>query len=154
MASLRKKYQGLVVDNSREPVATAPTEELAKPPEPIADAPQPVEELKNEDPVEDAARHAIKQRLAEAERAAEFAQQRATQQPPPQQFAEPQPETPQMDPREQFEATIQHLPDRAKAWYRQDPQLLLNPKRAAQVAYVHHLAMEETGEEGTDAYFD
>src|SRR5262245_62010026 len=98
MASLRKKYQGLVVDNSREPVTTAPVTELAKPPEPVADAPVPLEEAKTEDPVEDAARHAIKQRLAEAERAAEFAQQRAQPQPPQERFAEA--ETPQMqDPR-------------------------------------------------------
>src|SRR5262249_39259282 len=148
MASLRKKYQGLVVDNSREPVSTAPTEELAKPPGPVADTPQIPEEVKTEDPVEDAARHAIKQRLAEAERAAEFAQQRqAQQQPPHEQFAEPEPETPQMDPREQFEAVIQHLPERAKGWYRKDPDLLLNPERAAQLAYVHHVAARETGAE-------
>src|SRR5262249_22009171 len=109
MASLRKKYQGLVVDNSREPVTTAPTEELAEPPEPVADAPVPLEEPKTEDPVGDAANHAIKQRLAEAERAAEFVKERAQQPPPQQQFAEPEPETPQMeDPREQFEAAIQH----------------------------------------------
>src|SRR5262245_32030184 len=157
MASLRKKYQGLVVDNSREPVATAPTEELAKPPEPVADAPQPAEVIAKTEsnPVEDAAKSELLKRVREAERAAELAaQQRQTQQQPPQERFE-EPETPQMeDPRDQFEAVIQQLPARAQAWYRQDPQLLLNPKRAAQVAYVHHLAMEETGEEGTDAYFD
>src|SRR5215510_2629401 len=113
MASLRKKYQGLVVDNSREPVATAPTEELAKPPEPVADAPQPAEVIAETEsnPVEDAAKSELLKRVREAERAAEFAQQRqAQQQPPQEQFAEPEPETPQTDPREQFEAVIQQLP--------------------------------------------
>src|SRR5262245_17349109 len=116
MASLRKKYQSLVVDNSREPVTTAPTEELAKPPEPVADAPQPAEELAKveSNPVEDAAKSELLKRVREAERAAEFAQQRA--QPQQEQFAEP--ETPQMeDPRDQFEAVIQQLPARAQAWY-------------------------------------
>src|SRR5262245_38522036 len=157
MASLRKKYQGLVVDNSREPVATAPTEELAKPPEPVADAPQPAEVMAKTEsnPVEDAAKSELLKRVREAERAAEFAAQRQTQQQPPQeQFAEPEPETPQMDPREQFEAVIQHLPERAKGWYRQDPELLFNPERAAQLAYVHHVAARETGGEGSDEYFD
>src|SRR5262245_61988508 len=159
MASLRKKYQGLVVDNSREPVATAPTEELAKPPEPVADAPQPAEVIAKTEsnPVEDAAKSELLKRVREAERAAEFAaqQRQAQQQPPQQQFAEPEPETPQMeDPLEQFEAVIQHLPDRAKAWFRKDPALLFNPERAAQLAYVHHVAARETGGENSDEYFD
>src|SRR5262245_19853326 len=138
MASLRKKYQSLVVDNSREPVTTAPTEELAKPPEPIAAAPVPPEDLKDEDPVEDAARHAIKQRAAEVERASEFEKERTQQQAPQQQFAEP--ETPKMDdPREQYEAVIQHLPERAKGWYRADPSWLTDPERAAHINYAHHV---------------
>src|SRR5262245_9610013 len=145
MASLRKKYQG-VDDNLKEPVTTAPTEELAKPPEPIADAPVPPEEAKTEDPVEDAARHAIKQRVAEAERAAEFAKERAQQQPLQQQrFAEPEPETPQMeDPREQFEQSLAHLPERVRSWYRVDPQYL--EERAAQVQYAHHVIRRALGE--------
>src|SRR5262245_52949419 len=156
MASLRRKYQGLVVDNSREPVATAPTEELAKPPEPVADAPQPAEVIAKTEsnPVEDATKSELLKRVREAERAAEFAAQRQAQQQPQEQFAEPEPETPQMDPREQFEAVIQHLPDRAKAGYREGPELLVNPERAAQLAYVHHVAARETGGEGSDEYFD
>src|SRR5262249_39017801 len=151
MASLRKKYQGLVVDNSREPVATAPTEELAKPPEPIADTPQIPEEVKTESPVDKAAADAIKQRLAEAERAAEFAQQREAQQQPSQQkFAEPEPETSQMD----FEAVIQQLPPRVQGWYRADPSWLTDPERAAHLNYAHHVAVRETGAEGSDEYFD
>src|SRR5262249_62118259 len=107
MASLRKKYQGLVVDNSKEPVSTAPVTEQAKPPEPVADAPQPAEVIAKieSNPVEDAAKSELLKRVREAERAAEFAQQRAQPQPP-QQFAEPEPQVPQMDPAEQFEAAI------------------------------------------------
>jgi len=49
---------------------------------------------------------------------------------------------------------IAHLPERAKGWYRKDPELLFNPERAAQLAYVHHVAARETGAEGSDEYFD
>src|SRR5262245_52487566 len=105
MVSMRKKFQG-TVDHSDEPVTTAPVE-AAKPP-PATDAPKPVEEIKTEpSPVEEAAQNAIKQRVAEAERAQELAK---TAGPPHQKFAdEPEPQVPQMDPREQFEAAIQHL---------------------------------------------
>src|SRR5262245_17741089 len=83
--------------------------------EPVADAPQPAEVIANTEsnPVEDAAKSELLKRVREAERAAEFVKERAQQQPPQQRFAEPEPETPQMeDPREQFAAAIQHLPDR------------------------------------------
>src|SRR5262245_39400845 len=76
-------------------------------------------------------------------------------QAPQQRFAEPEPETPQMDdPREQFEAVIQHLPERAKSWYRKDPSWLMDPERAAHINYAHHVAVRETGAEGSDEYFD
>jgi hypothetical protein len=156
MASLRKKYQHLQVDNSKEPVSTAPVTEQAKPPEPISDAPKPAEEIAKveSNPVEAAAKSELLKRVKETERAAEYAQQRAQQQPPPQQFAEP--ETPAMedDPRTQFEAAIQHLPERAKSWYRKDPSWLLDPERAAHIQYVHHVAMREAGSEGTDEYYE
>src|SRR5262245_30418853 len=113
MASLRKKYQG-VVDNSNEPVTTAPVD-TAKPP-PVAETPKPVEEIKTEpSPVEEAAQNAIKQRVAEAERAQELAK---TVSPPQQQFAtEPPQQQPQMDPAAQFEQMISHLPERVRSWY-------------------------------------
>src|SRR5262245_50044390 len=131
MASLRKKYR-LEESHADKPVATAPTEELAKPPEPIADAPQPAEAIADTEsnPVEDAAKSELLKRVREAERAAEFAQQRGQQQPPQERFAEP--ETPQVeDPREQFEQSLAHLPERVRSWYRVDPQYL--EERAAQV---------------------
>src|SRR5262245_4465246 len=145
MASLRKKYR-LEESHTDKPVATAPTEELAKPPEPVADAPQPAEVIANTEsnPVEDAAKSELLKRVREAERAAEFAQQRAQQQPQQQ----PEPETSQMeDPREQFERSLAHLPERVRSWYRVDPQYL--EERAAQVQYAHHVIRRELGEEFT-----
>jgi hypothetical protein len=156
MASLRRKYQHLQVDNSKEPVSTAPVTEQAKPPEPVSDAPKPAEDIAKveSNPVEAAAKSELLKRVKETERAAEYAQQRAQQQPPPQQFAEP--ETPQMedDPRERFEQAIAHLPERAKSWYRADPSWLMDPERAAHINYAHHVALRETGAEGSVEYFD
>src|SRR5262245_40865036 len=157
MASLRKKYR-LEESHTDKPVATAPTEELAKPPEPVADAPQPAEVIAETEsnPVEDAAKSELLKRVREAERAAEFAQQRqAQQQSPQQQFAEPEPETPQMqDPREQFEAAIQQLPPRVQGWYRSHPQLLTDPEQASLIQHVYHRAAREVGEADTDAHHD
>jgi hypothetical protein len=151
MASLRKKYQGLVVDNSKEPVTTAPTTDLAKLPEPVADAPQMPEEMKAESPVEEAAKSAIKQRLEESQRAAEIAKQQPPQQPPQQRLAE----TPQQqEPVDPLEQAIAGLPERAKAWYRADSRWLTDPERAAHINYAHHVAVRETGAEGSDDYFE
>jgi len=143
MASLRKKYQGLVVDSSDEPVTTAPVTEAAKLPEPIADVPALPEEV-NENPVADAAQNAIKQRLLEAERAQELTKEKATQ---PQ---APQHERP-ADPAAQFEAALAHLPERVRGWYRVDPQHL--DERAAQIQYAHHVVRRELGEGFTEPYY-
>src|SRR5262245_29240469 len=142
MASLRKKYQG-VVDNSNEPVTTAPI--VAAEPPPATDAPKPVEEIKTEpSPVEEAAQNAIKQRVAEAERAQELAKEAASQQPPQQKFATESPQQqPQMDPAAQFEQMVSHLPERMRDWYRVDPQFL--EERAAQIQYAHHVVRRELG---------
>src|SRR5262245_31844637 len=58
------------------------------------------------------------------------------------------------DPREQFEAVIQQLPPRVQSWYRADPSWLTDPERAAHINYAHHVAVRETGAEGSDEYFD
>src|SRR5262245_22318292 len=145
MASLRKKYQG-IVDHSNEPVATAPVE-AAKPP-PVTDAPKPVEEIKTEpSPVEEAAQNAIKQRVAEADRAQELAK---TVSPPQQQFATEPPQQRRMDPVEQFEQMIAHLPERVRDWYRVDRL----DERAAQIQYAHHVVRRELGQEFTAPYYD
>src|SRR5262245_5586206 len=147
MASLRKKYQG-IVDNSNEPVTTAPI--VAAEPPPATDAPKPVEEIKTEpSPVEEAAQNAVKQRLAEAERAQELAK---TASPPQQQFASEPPQQQRMDPIEQFEQMISHLPERVRSWYRVGPEFL--DERAAQIQYAHHVVRRELGEEFTDPYYD
>jgi hypothetical protein len=157
LVSSRRKYQHLQhhlqVDSSHEPVSTAPATEQAKPPEPVADAPQIPEPVKTESPVDKAANNAIKQRLEEAERAAEHARGRAQQQPPQQQFAEP--ETPAMedDPREQFERSVAALPERQQAWFKDCPQELW-PERVKQIEYNHFVSARETGEIGTPAYYD
>jgi hypothetical protein len=151
MVSARRKYPG-VADHTTEPVTTAPVSEVAKAPDAV-ETPQPVEELEPKpSPAEAAASSAIKQRLEEAQRAAELVKQQA-QQPPPQQFAA-EPETPQMDERDQFEAAIQHLPPRIQTWYRNDPSWLTDPERNAHLNYVHHVAVRETGGVGTPEYFD
>src|SRR5262245_38524971 len=148
MVSMRKKYQG-VVDHSAEPVTTTPVE-AAKPP-PAAETPRPVEEIKTEpSPVEEAAQNAIKQRVAEAERAQELSK---TASPPQQQFATERPQQqPQMDPAAQFEQMVSHLPERMRDWYRVDPQFL--EERAAQIQYAHHVVRRELGEEFTEPYYE
>jgi hypothetical protein len=58
------------------------------------------------------------------------------------------------EPTDQFEQAIASLPERAKRWYRNNPEFLTNPERAAQVQYCHFVAAREAGGEGTDSYFD
>jgi hypothetical protein len=150
MASLRKRYRDLI--ESDVPVTVLPTTEVAKPP-PVTDAPKPAEEIAKTEssPVEQAARSALQDRLAEAERAAELA--KSAPQPQPTLASEPQP--PVMDdPVAEFERAIHHLPDRVKGWYRRQPQFLTDPERAAQITYAYHVAARETGEENTDAHLD
>jgi hypothetical protein len=146
MVSARRKYPG-VADHTTEPVTTAPVSEVAKAPDAV-ETPQPVEELEPKpSPAEAAASSAIKQRLEESQRAQQLVREQAAQ------YAA-EPEAPQMDERDQFEAAIAGVPERAKAWYRADPSWLTDPERAAHLAYAHHVAARETGAEGSDAYFD
>src|SRR5215475_4262212 len=58
---------------------------------------------------------------------------------------------PQQDPRE---AALAQMPERVQRWYRDHPEFLNDPERAAQVQYCHWVAKRETGQEGTDLYFD
>jgi hypothetical protein len=151
VASLRKKYQG-IVDHSTEPVTTAPTSEVAKLP-PVSDAPKPAEEIAKTEPspADEAAKSAIQERVAEAARAAEIAKEVASQQPTQQKFATEPPQQ-QMDPAAQFEQMVSYLPERMRDWYRVDPQFL--DERAAQIQYAHHVVRRELGEEFTDPYYD
>jgi hypothetical protein len=117
MASVRRKYQHLIVDHSADPVTSPPASEAtAKVPDAV-EAPQAAEPIETKPtPAEAAAKSALKQRLEESQRATELVKQQTSH---PQYAAEP--ETPQMDERDQFEAAIANLPERAKAWYRADP---------------------------------
>jgi len=145
MVSARRKYPG-VADHTTEPVTTAPVSEVAKAPDAV-ETPQPAKPLEPKpSPAEAAASSAIKQRLEEAQRAQHLVQERAAQ------YAA-EPEAPQMDERDQFEAAIQHLPPRVQTWYRNDPSWLTDPERAACITYAHHVSLRETGSVGSDDYY-
>jgi hypothetical protein len=88
--------------------------------------------------------------VLEAERAQELAKETASH--PQQKFATEPPQQQRMDPVEQFEQMIAHLPERVRDWYRVDPQFL--DERAAQIQYAHHVVRRELGEEFTDPYYD
>jgi hypothetical protein len=89
MASLRRKYQ---LETKDGPPVTTASSQGARLPEPAADAPKPAE-LEPQSPADAAASSAIKDRLAEMERAEQFAKQP----PPPQQrAAEPPQQQPEM----------------------------------------------------------
>jgi hypothetical protein len=145
MVSARRKYPG-VADHSAHPVQSPPASEAtAKVPDAVE--PQSAEPIEAKPtPAEEAAKSAIKQRLEEAQRAQHLVQEQAAQ------YAA-EPEAPQMDERDQFEAAIQHLPPRIQAWYRNDPSWLTDPERAACITYAHHVSLRETGSVGSDDYY-
>jgi hypothetical protein len=150
MASLRRKYQDRIEVSPRQeaPPVTSPPTTAASPP-PIADDIKPPPEPETESPADLAAKSALRQRLQEMERAETLTRQ-AQQEPP--RAAEPQePQEPQQPTLEQ---QIAHLPPRVQGWYRNHPELAMDPERAAQVQYCHHVARRETGEEMTPAYYD
>jgi hypothetical protein len=121
MASLRKRYQDRVEssDGDGPPVATAPLEAAAKPPEPVADADkQPVEMPATEsDAVAEAERAALRQRLAEMDRAATITQQ-ANQQP----RLATEPQRPQPE-----------VPAQVREWLEANPHYLNDPVHAAEL---------------------
>jgi hypothetical protein len=147
---LRKRYQTNVESPNRDapPVTAAPTT-AAQPPEPTADT-TPPEPIDTKSPAEQAEKAALKQRLAEMERAEQFTRQQmgaarqaqAQQQPlanePPQQPVDP----------------ISALPERVQRWCRDNPQFLTDPEQTARLQYCHWVARREVGAEFTDPYFD
>jgi hypothetical protein len=145
MVSLRKRPSD--IEDTVAPEAPPPV--VAEPPPPAAETPTPVAEPKESDPVQTAASNAIKQRLAEME-AAEGRQREILQQ---RIAAEPQQPQAQPTPEEYLEQAIANLPKRVQSWYRRDPQLFFNPKRAAQIQYTHHVVADEVGE-GSDEYLN
>src|SRR5262249_32633081 len=120
------------------------------PAEPPAES-KPADQPQASDPVRAAEKSAIAARLAETERAEQLARQPVNQPQQPQHPVEPQEPQEPIDPVEMMLADPR-VPERVKNWYRTDPSLLTNPKRAAQANYCHFVACEEV-DEGTDEYF-
>jgi len=141
MASIRKRY----ADRVEAPSVTTPPTGAAKLPDPVVDA-KPPEMPATESPVDKAAREAValQLRLKEMERAEQLNRDAAQQPPPPPQ--EPQQPT--------LEDYIAPLPPRMQGWYRKHPEFAMDPEKAAQVQYCHHVARRETGQEFTDPYYD
>src|SRR6516164_10210516 len=146
MASLRKRYSTQAETSDKSAPTVAATPQVAAEPPPVAEDKPPTEPIQVDEPspVQKAEQSALKQRLAEMERAEELVQQAAQQ--PPQLATEPSPPT--------LEQAIAHLPERIKRWYVAHPEFLTDPEKAAQIQYLHHVACREVGEEFTDPYFD
>jgi hypothetical protein len=149
MASVRKKYQG-VVDHSKDPVTTAPIVAAQPPP---AVEPKPIEEAKAEsDPVKKAERSAIEQRLEEMRRA-ESLQHEAVNRS--ERFAnDPDNQTLHVTinepPPDDFERAISHLSPREQGWVRANPKFLSDPELNAKYAYAARIATREAnGDAGT-----
>jgi hypothetical protein len=121
MTSPRKKYQHIESDKDGPPVATAPLEAAAKPPEPVADADkQPVEMPATEsDAVREAEKVALRQRLAEMDRASTIVQHAMTER---QHMAtEPQPRQ------------APEVPAQVREWLEANPHYLNDPIHAAEL---------------------
>ena len=160
MTSLRKKYQDYQdfqsPSNKSAPVVAATPVQAAEPP-PAAEPQKPLEEIQKPSAADEAAANAIKARLAEMDRAESLAQQQAVNhprlaaaEPQPQQQQPPQ----QQPPADRMEQAIAAMPERIKRWFRAHPEYLVEPEKAAQIQYCHHVAARETGEQFTDPYFD
>jgi len=145
MVSVPRKYR----EQEENGAAVAATTPVATPEPPAEPKPaEPVEQPQASDPVRAAEQSAIAARLAEMERAEQLARQPINQ-PPPQHPVEPQ-EPPSA---EQIIASSR-LPDQAKDWLRQRPELVLDPIKNDQLQKAHDLAAAQTGEEFTDSYFN
>jgi hypothetical protein len=145
VSSYRKKPVDIEVSAEAPPVLPPPA--VA---EPLTESDKPAEppplETSNsmEKAAKEATQSALRDRLREMENAESV--QRANHQ---QRLATEPPQQP--SPEEIFEQAIANLPERVQSWYRRDPQLFFNPKRAAQIQYTHHVVADEVGE-GTDEY--
>src|SRR5262245_58848390 len=128
MASPRIKYSAHVEERKDAPPVTATPVQAAEPPPPVTDK-QPAEQPTESNPVEEATKSALRQRLQEVERADQLNRQQLEEQRRLTQEAQ-QP----VDPIEQAIATA---PERVKRWYRANPQFLVDPEKAAQLNYCH-----------------
>ena len=152
MTSLRKKYSDFSdfqsPSNKNTPAVGSTPVQAAEPP-PAAEPQKPLEEIKKPSAADEAAANAIKQRLNEMDRAESLAQQQAVNHP--RLAAEPPQQQP---PADRMEQAIAAMPERVKRWFRTHPEYLVEPEKAAQIQYCHHVAARETGEQFTDPYFD
>jgi hypothetical protein len=135
---------GTATDTTPAPQDARPQEAAPRPEETIT--PQSPHEETN--PAEKAAQSAIKERLAETERAAAMEREAIAQQP---QYAESQPhESPTT---EQIIASTQ-LPERAKRWLREHSDFISDPSKNATIIALHDVAKRQAGSEWTDMYFE
>jgi len=150
MASLRKRYQTSVESKDGPPVTTMPNETAAELPPAVADAPKPPEPPAAEpSPADEAAKTALRQRLAEMERAENLQREIAQQSP---QFAT-EPQEQQMPTAEQI-IESSGLPENAKDWLRRYPEYVSDPIKNAQMQKMHNVAEYQAGGEFTERYFD
>jgi hypothetical protein len=138
MASLRAKYKGRadIAPSKDAPVMSEPPARTSMPPIDNSPPPPDISVDAQSEPVEQAARAAMKDRITELERA-----EAISQQPQPPQFAsEPQ----EPSPLEQILATV---PEGARGWLRAHPEYLGDPEKNAQIRHAHLVAARETGDE-------
>ena len=141
MAALRKKYQGradIVSKADSSPVASEPPVRTTLPPVDDSPPPEDLSASAQSEPVEQAEKAAIKQRLAELERAESVAQQPD----PPQLASEPRPQ--QISPLEQVLATV---PVAARGWLRSHPEYLSDPEKNAEIQHAHLVSVRESGDD-------
>jgi hypothetical protein len=154
MASFRKRYQDLQSPTDKSTPAVAATPQVAAEPPPPADTAKPTEDLTAEkpSPAEQAAQNALKQRIAEMDRAEGLQREVVNHQQ--RLAAEPQQPQPQQQQQPTMEEVVASLPERARRWFKARPELFTEPEGAARIQYAHWVAKRETGEELTDRYFD
>jgi hypothetical protein len=138
MAALRKRYQGRadIAPSKDAPVMAEPPARTDMPPRDTSPPPEDITVDMQAEPVEEAGRAAILQRITELERA-----EAISQEPQPPQFAN---EPPEQDPLEQVLAT---MPEGVRGWLRQRPQYLSDPEKNAQIQHAHLVSVRETGDD-------
>jgi hypothetical protein len=146
MTSVRKKYQDRVEigsHNEGPPAATIPAQGAELPPAAETKPPEPPVES---NPVRDAERNALKQRLAEMENAEGFARQAQQQ---PQYAAEPS-----QPPQEPLAAFLASVPEAIGEWLQAHPEYMSDPRKNAALQHFHWVAKDEVGEEYTPRYIE
>ena len=141
MTSIRKKYQDRVEigsHNEGPPAATVPTQGAELPPAAATKPPEPPVES---NPVDEAAKNALRDRLREMENAEGFARQ--AQQQPAQHIQEQEPV------QDQVEAALASMPEATANWLRAHPEYINDPRKNAALQHFHWVACDETGEEYT-----